>query len=435
MNRTRLAIATTLFLMLSSCSGTSSMSDPTEPLGPPMEPQTTTTSRPAATSEPTPTPAPDLGWTTTTLDFGVSHITEWRSMLVGLAVQDFEAPSSLIEEDDTGCIGFQAGRTGEVVWSADGVEWEPFPVQPHWYPGPLEPQEWSREVASGEITSRPWPFRLVSGADRLLAMSFEELTAARGKVAVDVWEPVSRTWQRIGSLESVRPNTSGVAVASGRDTTIIMAADFDGHLGVWTVTETGLVEFPNPFASLVAETPERWTDEVDGVELVATNDGFLAQLEVGSGGFVMAYSVDGAWWTQVANPAAGPVHLAASGDTVIAVNGDGIWRSANRGRTWQPVAMEHPLQLTDLAGFASGFTAWSFTVDWVFPTVWFSPDGLEWRSVLQLSDEYGWINGVSIADGVIIVSVDASPGGWVCPEIVRHEYEIHLGTMTGVPPG
>jgi hypothetical protein len=352
-------------------------------------------------------------------------------MLVGLAVQDFEAPSSLVDDnDDNGCVGFQAGRTGEVVWSWGGVDWEPFPVQPYWYSGPLEPEAWGLEVASGEITSRPWPFRLVSDADRLLALSFEELTAAQGNVAVDVWEPSSRTWQRIGSFESAGPNTSGAVAASGPDTTIIMAAGSDGHLGVWGVTETGLVEFPNPFASLVAETPERWTDEVDGVELVATNDGFLAQLEVGSGSSVMAYSVDGAWWTQVAHPGAGPVHLAASGDTAIAVNGDGMWRSTNRGRTWQPVAMEHPLQLNDVAGFASGFTAWSFTVDWVFPTVWFSPDGLEWRSVLQLSDEYGWINGVSMVDGAIIVSVDASPGGWVCPEIVRHEYEIHLGTPT-----
>jgi hypothetical protein len=74
-------------------------------------------------------------------------------------------------------------------------------------------------------------------------------------------------------------------------------------------------------------------------------------------------------------------------------------------------------------------------VAWVSPTVWYSPDGLEWRSVLQLSDEYGWINGVTLSDDAIVMSVDASPGGWLCPEIIRHEYEINLGTLTEVPPG
>ena len=409
-------------LVLWSCSATGPVTGTNEPLQASDEPQTTTSQAGAV-----PMSLASLDWSTVGLEFGVSQITEWRSRLVGLAVQDFDAPSSLIDEDDTGCVGFQAGRTGEVVWSTDGVEWETLPAQPYWYEGPLTPQDWGEIVRAGGIPSYAGPVELVPGDDRLLAVSFDELTETRAGAVVDAFDPRTERWDRLGSLGSVGFNRSAVAAASGPEATIIMAAGPDRDLTVWTVTEAGLDELTRPFAGLLVEPDEQWSAQVDGVELTATIEGFIAQFEVASLGPVMAYSVDGTQWTRVAHPGEGPVQLAASGTTVLGWNGDGTWISVDHGESWRAAQLEQATQLIDLGGTRVGFLAWTFEETWVSPAVWHSRDGVEWERVLELSDEHNWVNGLLMTEEAIVVSASVPSDGWVCPEIEHYEYEIHIG--------
>lgn len=421
--RVRFTVVIALCLVLSSCSATGPVTGTTEPLQAPDEPRTTTSLIGAGS---VPIELPNLDWSTVRLGFGVSEITEWGPSLVGLAVQDFDAPSSLIDEDDSGCVGFSTGRTGELVWSADGADWEPFPVQPYWYDGPLSPFAWAELVRRGESPFTGVPSQLISHGDELLAISLEELSDNGSNVVVDAFDPSNERWYRLGSLGSVGFDSSAVEGASGRQGTVIVAAGPDRAPTVWAVREGGLVEYTNAFASLVTEADGQWTTAIEGFDLVATADGFLAQFEIASHDPVMAYSVDGTQWNRVAHPGAGAVRLAASGSTALGANWDGMWISTDSGRSWRPVSLHEGPEFFDLNGTESGFTAWAFQEAWTSPTVWLSHDGIDWAPVLELDSDHGWINGLAMTDEAIIVSASDPSGGWVCPEIVRHEYEMHI---------
>ncbi len=419
----RISILAALCLALSACANSGPVTGTTETLRAPVDPETTT-SQPVVPEQP-----PSLVWSSVELDFGVSQITQVGSGLVGLAVQDFEAPSSLIEEGDTGCVGFQAGRTGEVVWSPDGVTWEPLPAQPYWYQGVLSPEEWGAIIRSGGIPANAALVELVARGERLLAVSFAELTEAEASVVVDIYEPSTSRWVRLGSLGSVGVNRSAVAAASGPEGTVIVATGRARDLAVWTVGEAELTELTDPFDGLTVAGDERWAAQVDGIELVATADGFIAQFEVADRSPLMAYSVDGTQWARVAHPSAGPVHLAAAESTVLGSNGDGMWISLDNGDSWQAVHLEQAASFVDLRGTPTGFTAWMFEETWVSPTVWYSRDGVDWEPVLELSEKYTWINGVVMTAEVIVVSVGVPSGGWVCPEIEGSGYEIYRGAF------
>ena len=428
----RVALAATLCLVLSACSGSDPTGDAADPLPAPVEPESTS-SQPVVATEPP--PVFDIEWSTVDVEFGVSEITQLGPDLVGLAVQDFDAPSSLIEEGDSGCVGFQAGRTGEVVWSADGLAWEPLSAQPYWYVGVLTPEEWAAIIRNGGIPSTLAVVDLVTHGERLLAVSFDELTETQGSGVVDMYEPSTGQWDRLGSLGSIGVNRSAVTAASGPLGTVIIATDPERGIAVWTVTEADLKELSDPLAGLSMAPDESWSAQVDGIEMIAITDGFIAQFEITSRGPVMVYSVDGTQWTRVAHPGAGPVRLAASGTTVIGWNGDGVWISLDHGESWQEVQLEQTTPFIDLVGTPTGFTGWMLEESWVSPAVWFSPDGFEWRPVLELSEEHNWINGLFMTDEAILVSASLPSDGWVCPEIEHYGYEISFGVVTDIPTG
>jgi len=386
----------------------------------------------------------EFDWRTAGLDVGVRDLQVWGSVLVGTAEQNFTAPSDLVSEsDDEGCVGFEAGRSGEVVQSSDGLTWKGLGSQPSWYDGPTTVEEWARRTAANES-----PFddvdqvALLVQQDQLFAVSHrrdghrDELAPTAGVVIVEAWDDVNETWEPLSGTDRVI-RSSEVSAASGSAGLVVVANGSEGEPLLWTLTGGEMVSAEDPVLDRLLATgaadlgsDAELADLLRSFELFATSDGFVAQFAVGDGEFVMLRSEDGREWTEVTDaPSSELNELAAYEGVVIATAfGEELWRSNDDGRTWDLDTAVPGGAIIDIAAGAGGWALWTADPGGIPDAIYYSPDASRWQEINDLSgQDIDWVTGLAVTSDAIVAITGYTPnGGWVCPDIVTQSYQAHL---------
>jgi len=166
------------------------------------------------------------------------------------------------------------------------------------------------------------------------------------------------------------------------------------------------------------------------LDVVIEVDGRLVAL--GSGDAPILTSSDGIDWTPADTPAANLLGVVQGGPGLIAYGSTpddkaALWTSAD-GLTWTPAhdpggvfdvpssGMLPVAGVADIVAGGPGFVAVGASDD--KPTVWTSPDGLEWTLAAQLASTSGWLYDVEVvgADLVVEGAVDPDPDTSPDPE-------------------